>query len=200
MSPLGPWKELEGLDRTDVAGSGSQDAEARIVSGVQAIIAKTLPRDQPSRARVVDVPLILGGVGAALIGGEHVFLRLGLNGRARIINWSMGGTVAGTPHIGTCTVDLLNGGTMGTLASICGGSPPSLASELELFERPPDGWSTDLADPSWLFARVTVVDGVLEEVGVTLRVLVSPVPVTFFVGDGDGSLVVDDNGDPVTSE
>lgn len=125
--------------------------------------------------RVVDVVLVLGAEGTPLTTGMHVFLRMGLNGPATILSWSLGATVGGTPTAGALTVDLRAGATLATTATICGGAPPRLVGTAELVEQLPTvAWTTTLADPSWLMAVVTAVDGTLQVFGLTLRVAVDP--------------------------
>jgi hypothetical protein len=125
--------------------------------------------------RVVDVVFVLGAPGTPLTVGTHVFLRVGLNGPATILSWAMGATVAGAAASGAITVDLLTGASLSSLASICGGAPPAFVSTDEQTEvLPTAAWTVTLPDPSWLMASVTAADGVLEEVGLTLRVSVDP--------------------------
>jgi hypothetical protein len=125
--------------------------------------------------RVVDVVFVLGGPGTPLTVGAHVFFRIGLNGPATILSWAMGATVVGVPTSGAITVDLLAGASLSSLASLCGGAPPALAGTVEQTEvLPTAAWTVALPDPSWLMASVTAADGVLEEVGLTLRVSVDP--------------------------
>jgi hypothetical protein len=124
--------------------------------------------------RVVDVVLVLGARGTPLVIGTHVFLRMGLNGPATILSWSMGATVGGTPTAGSLTVDLRADTSLGGLASICGGAPPNLAGSERTEVLPSATWTPVLPDPTWLMAVVTAADGVLEVVGLTLRVSVDP--------------------------
>lgn len=156
------------------------------------------PVRTPRLMRVVDVPFVLGARGTPLQGGELVFVRLGLNGTATVLNWSMAATIAGRAASGSCTIDVLAGATLGTVSSICGGHPPRLAAQAELDEQPPTNWSSSLNDPIWLEAFVTSVDGVLELVGLTLRLAVGIDPTGNVVTDASGAAVFDNSGNLVT--
>jgi hypothetical protein len=127
---------------------------------------------QAPPVRVVDVPLLMGASGFALVVDDHVFLRLGLNGPAQIVSWSLGATVAGVATASDCVIDVLAGATLATAATICGGNEPELNAQDELVEQPPTGWTTTLVDPSWLMAIVTSVDGTVEVASLTLRMVV----------------------------
>jgi hypothetical protein len=52
--------------------------------------------------RIVNVVFGLGGLGVPLAVGEHREFRLGLNGVATILTWSVVATTAGIAQIGTC--------------------------------------------------------------------------------------------------
>lgn len=120
--------------------------------------------------RVVDVPLLLGAQGVALTASNHVFFRLGLNGQATILTWSLAGTVAGASHTGTVTLDILVGSTVATVASICGTSKPALSAVAELADQvPAASWTVQISDPQWILVKPTAVDGTLEVVSLTLR-------------------------------
>lgn len=127
------------------------------------------------RPRVVDIPVVLGARGSPLTVGTHVFFRLGLNGRASVVTWSLGATVAGIASARSVTLDVRVGTTLATVASICGTGLPALATQAELNDQSPAGWSTTvIADPSTVLITVTAADGVIEVAGLTLRVAVSP--------------------------
>lgn len=124
--------------------------------------------------RVVDVPVVLGARGAALVVGAHVFFRLGLNGKAYIQTWSLGATVAGVASNRSVTLDVQVGSTLATVASICGTNLPALATQSERADQPPTSWTLlTLADPTWVYVATTAVDGMIEVVSLTLRLAVS---------------------------
>lgn len=127
--------------------------------------------------RVVDVPVVLGSRGTPLVVGAHIFFRLGLNGQATVLTWSMGATVAGLASARTVQLDVQVGATLATVTTICGGTftnRPHLTAQSELSDQLPSGWSTvAIADPSWLLVPVISVDGTLEVVSLTLRLGVS---------------------------
>lgn len=125
-----------------------------------------------SSGRIVDVPIVLGAKGTALAVGDHAFLRLGLGGPATIISWSLAGTVGGTATAGTVQLDVLVGTTLAGVASIVSTNPPALSAVSEVHEQAPTLWTTSIADPSWLMAKVTSTGGTLEVVGLTLRLQV----------------------------
>lgn len=145
-----------------------------ILANAQANAAALLGSQQTA-PRVVDVPVVLGGPGAPLTVGAHVFFRLGLNGQATIMTWSLAVTVAGATVSGSVTVDVLVGATMSTLASICSTSLPALVAQAELADRPPGvGWTVTIPDPSWMMVKVTATNGTIEVVSLTLRLSVTP--------------------------
>lgn len=150
--------------------------------------------------RIVDVVLPLGSRDTVLAGGEDQFLRLSLNGHGSILSWSLGGLRGGAPTAGSCTVDVLRGTSLGTLTSVCPSNPPSLTAQTERTEQPPTGWATDLPDPSWIFIRATAVDGVLEQVSLTLKVAVAAAATSLFVADTTGAFFTDDTGAAYTLE
>ncbi len=127
---------------------------------------------QQRHTRVVNVPLVLGARATPLQIGDHVFLRLGLNGAATILTWSIAATVGGVSQVGSCVLDVQAGSTLATTASICGTNRPTLAAAAELNDQPPTDWQVTIPDPSWVLVRVDSADGVLEVVGLTLRVIV----------------------------
>lgn len=161
-------------------------------------IAPAAQQQQTKDLRIVNVPMVVGARGVPLAGGEFVFLRLGLNGPATVLSWSLAATVAGVTFPGSVTVDVLVGLSLGLAASICGGSPPRLAGQSELNDQVPLLWSTSIPDPSSLAMRVTAVDGILEQVGLTLRVSVDTDPLVNVLTDSTGNVVVDNSGVPVT--
>lgn len=124
------------------------------------------------QVRVADVALAVGAPGSPLAVGDNVFLRLGLNGAATVLTFSLAATVAGAARSGTCVLDVLVGSTLAGAVSICGTNRPSLTAQAERPDLLPTSWVTTIPDPSWLLARVVSTDGVLEVVGLTLRVIV----------------------------
>lgn len=125
-------------------------------------------------ARVVDVPMVIGGRGTALATSDHVFYRLGLNGTLTVLTWSLAGTVSGASIAGTITVDILVGSTLATVATICGGNKPTLTAQAERSDQAPaTDWTTSIADPRWIMAKVISTAGALEVVSLTLRCLVT---------------------------
>jgi hypothetical protein len=141
---------------------------------VDKMIRERMPLITVSAAaqRTVDVVFVLGATGVPLVAGDHVFLRLGLNGTATILSWSLAATVAGTPTAGNVEVDVLVGATLAAAVTIVASAPPELTADVELNDQPPTGWTTTIADPSWVLVSVTSVDGTLEVVSLMLRVTV----------------------------
>jgi hypothetical protein len=125
--------------------------------------------------RVVDVPVVLGARGTALVVGAQVFFRLGLNGQANVLTWSLAGTVAGVAAARSVTVDVQTGTTLAAVASICGTNKPALVTQNERADQPPTSWTaTAINDPMWVLVTATAVDGVIEVVSLTLRLGISP--------------------------
>lgn len=148
----------------------------RILNDVQTMIAGAIGEVR-APIRVVDVPVVLGARGTPLTVGAQVFFRLGLNGQATVLTWSLGATVAGVASARTVQLDVLVGATLAAVATICGaaGNRPQLAAQSERSDQPPTGWTTvAVADPSWMLVTVTSADGTIEVAGLTLRVAVSP--------------------------
>jgi hypothetical protein len=128
---------------------------------------------QQTQQRVVDIVFGFGARGTPLDGTEVAFLRLGLNGAATILSWSLAAMIGGIPAAGSVTVDVRAGDSLVTQASITAGTPPRLAAQVELNEQVPVGWSTSLTDPVTLLADVLAVDGVTEQIALTLRVAIA---------------------------
>jgi hypothetical protein len=122
--------------------------------------------------RVVNIPLVIGSRGVALAANDNVYFYLGLNGTLTIVSWSLAGMTSAASVSGTVTIDVLVGTTLATVASICGGSPPALSSQAELVGQLPTGWTTAIADPRWICAKISSVSGGLEEAALTLRCVV----------------------------
>ena len=143
-----------------------------ILGAVQMMINDAVGRiRQPNR--IVDLPFVIGTQGTALTTSQHLFVRLGLNGQATILTWSMAATVAGLPHSGSVTFDIQAGSTLATASSICGMTQPALASVIELNDQTPGtDWTITLSDAEWILVKPTTVDSVLEVVGLTLRLAV----------------------------
>lgn len=132
----------------------------------------TVPASQLTN-RVVDLAFVLGSSGTELAVGDHAFVRVGLDGPAHVMSWSLAATVGGTPTSSSVVVDVLVGATLATAASICGTAEPELTSDVELNDQPPTGWSSVvIPDPSWVKAVVESADGTVEVVGLTLRLQV----------------------------
>lgn len=144
---------------------------AELLGDVQQMINRALGNLR-APARVVDVPLVIGSRGVVLAANDHVFLRLGLNGTATVLTWSLAGTVAGVSSARTCVIDVLTGVTLASVATICGGNRPALTAQAELADQPPTSWGVSIGDPIWLMAKVVSADGTLEEVSLTLRMAV----------------------------
>jgi hypothetical protein len=150
----------------------------RMLEGVYVTVDRMIRERMPlvtvsaAAQRTVDVVFVLGATGVPLVAGDHVFLRLGLNGTATIINWSLAATVAGTPTSGNVQLAVEVGTTLATVASIVASAPPALTADIELNDQPPTTWTTAIADPSYVMVSVTSVDGTLEVVCLTLRVVV----------------------------
>lgn len=147
-----------------------------ILADVQGMILSAIGSIRPP-ARVVDVPIVLGAKGTPLAANTHVFFRLGLNGQATVLTWSVAATVAGVASARTIQLDVQVGATLAAVASICGlaANRPHLTAQSELSDQLPTGWtSVTIADPSWVYVTVVSVDGTLEVVSLTLRVAVSP--------------------------
>lgn len=128
-------------------------------------------------ARVVNIPIVLGAKGAALTAGTNVDFRLGLNGQANVLTWSLSAKVAGAPSARTAQLDVQVGATLATVGSICGlaANRPQLAAQIERNDQLPTGWTTvTIADPSTILVTVISADGTVEVVSLTLRVAVSP--------------------------
>jgi hypothetical protein len=127
--------------------------------------------------RVVNIPVVLGARGSALAAGAEIHFRLGLNGQATVLTWSLGATVAGVASARTVQLDVQVGATLAAVASICGAAAnrPQLATQAERSDQLPSGWSSvTINDPSWLLVTVVSVDGTIEIASLTLRVAVSP--------------------------
>jgi hypothetical protein len=73
-----------------------------------------------------------------------------------------------------------------------------LTAQVERNDQVPVGWSTSLTDPVTLLADVLAVDGVTEQIALTLRVAIGVDPLANVVTDQNGDVVVDQNGDVVT--
>lgn len=145
-----------------------------LLADVRSMIAAALGDARPP-ARIVDVPVVLGVRGTALAAGAHVFLRLGLNGQATVLTWSLAASVAGVSHSATVAVDVQTGTTLAGVATICSSGRPSLSAQAERSDIVPSGWSTvAIADPSWVYFSVLSPDGTVEVVSLTLRLAVSP--------------------------
>lgn len=149
-------------------------------------------------SRIVDVVFGFGTRGVPLDGTEVVFLRLGLNGAATVLSWSLGALTGGIPAPATCIVDVQAGETLASVASICGSGQPRLTAQVELNEQLPLGWSATLPDPVTVLAAVLIVDGVTEQLALSLRVAIGVDPLADVVIDTTGDVVVDQNGDVVT--
>lgn len=119
--------------------------------------------------RVVDVAFVIGARGTALAANDHAFLRLGLNGVATIVSWSLAGTISGASASGTITVDVLTGQFFSGLSSICASNRPALTAQTERTDQNPTGWTTTIQDGQWVMAKVFSTGGTLEVVGLTLR-------------------------------
>lgn len=120
--------------------------------------------------RVVDVVLIPIPNGSVLAVGDQVFFRLGLNGAATIIAWSMAGMVGGASAAGTITLDILVGATLATVTTICGTHKPALTAQAERADQAPaTDWTVQIPDPRWIVAKVTSTGGTLQAVSLTLR-------------------------------
>jgi hypothetical protein len=161
-------------------------------------VPRGLQAQQTAQTRIVDVVFGFGARGAPLDGTEVGFLRLGLNGPATILSWSLAAMIGGIPAAGSVTVDVRAGGSLVTQSSITAGSPPQLTAQVERNDQVPVGWSTSLADPVTLLADVLAVDGVTEQIALTLRVAIGVDPLANVVTDQNGDVVVDQNGDVVT--
>ena len=123
--------------------------------------------------RVVNLAFLLGTPGTPLAVGDYAFVRLGLNGPAEVLSWSMAALVGDTPTASDVVVDVLTGATLATLSSITGTAEPELTADIELTEQPITGWGTTaIVDPSWVQAIVESADGTVEVVGLTLRLRV----------------------------
>lgn len=160
-------------------------------------VPRPVEEQQTAQQRVVDIAFMLGSTGAPLDGTEIAAVRLGLNGSASVISWSMCAQITRSSASASCTVDILAGPTMTSLASICAGAPPTLTSQSERDDVVPLLWSS-IPDPSWLVAVTTSIDGLVETVAVTLRVSIGSDPFASVVTDQSGDVVTDNNGDPVT--
>lgn len=160
-----------------------------------------VPRSQQSQTatlRIVDIVFGFGTRGVPLDGTEVAFLRLGLNGPVTILSWSLAAMIGGIPSAGSVTVDVRAGLSLATQASITVGAPPQLVAQIELNEQVPLGWSTSLADPVTLLSDVLAVDGITEQIALTLRCSVGTDSLADVVTDENGDVVVDQNGDVVT--
>jgi len=125
-------------------------------------------------SRVVDVALLLGSSGSPLATTDAAFLRLGLGGTATVVSWSLAGLVSAVSTAGSVTLDVGFGSSMSSINSITGTGPPRLSSQFERTDVTPTGWTTLLIpDQRWLYVRPSFVDGVLQMVGLTLRVVVA---------------------------
>jgi hypothetical protein len=144
--------------------------------------------------RVVNVPIVVGVSGTPVAIGDHVFVRLGLNGAATIRQFSIAATVAGAAHSGSCRLDVRAGSSLASVSSICGSNFPNLSSQAELSDQSPTGWVTTIADAAWLYVVVTSTDGVLEVVGLTLRMVIDADVGVAIVGTGAGDVLVDGAG------
>lgn len=161
-------------------------------------IAPAAQQQQARESRVVNVPFVFGVPATPAVAGAHLPIRLGLNGPATVVSWSLAATIGGVVSGGSCTVDVRAGLFLGTAASICGGSPPSLAGVGEVDDFVPVGWTPSISDPVWLVASLTSVDGLLEVIALTLRLSVATDPLVSIVGDSAGDVVVDNSGNPLT--
>jgi hypothetical protein len=160
-------------------------------------VPRPVQGQQTAQQRVVDIAFMLGGTGVPLDGTEMSVVRLGLNGSATVISWSMCAQIARSSAFASCAVDILAGPTMTSVASICAGAPPTLTNQSELDDVVPLLWSS-IPDPSWLVAATTSIDGLTETIAVTLRVSIASDPFASVVTDQNGDVVTDNNGDPVT--
>lgn len=125
-------------------------------------------------SRVVDVALLLGSSGSPLATTDAAFLRLGLGGTATVVSWSLAGLVSAVSTAGSVTLDVGFGSSISSINSMTGTGPPRLSSQFERTDVTPTGWTTLLIpDQRWLYVRPSTVDGVLQMVGLTLRVAVA---------------------------
>ncbi len=148
--------------------------------------------------RIVDVVFGLGGYGTPLLAGDHREFRLGLNGVATVLTWSLLATTAGIAQIGACSLDVLAGPTMASAISICAGNKPSLSGASEIDDQIPVQWTTSLADPITVVAQVVSTDGIIETVTLTLRVSVGGDSPVQPVNDNTSAPVTDNSGALVT--
>lgn len=149
---------------------------AGILADVHEITARAIGSIH-APVRVVDIPIVLGARGSVLVVGTHVFLRLGLNGAAAVLTWSLGATVAGVASARSVQIDVQVGPTLLGLATMCGvaANRPQLIAQSERVDVVPTTWtSLAIPDPSWIYVTVMSVDGVIEVAGLTLRLAVSP--------------------------
>jgi hypothetical protein len=177
-----------------------QRFRSRLLSDAEAIMARRMGDLAPG-VRIVDLVLPLGSRGAPLDGTEQTpAIRLGLNGTATILTWSLNSLIAGVPAAGSVTLDVLAGPSLATAASICGSNRPSLAAQVERNDQGPTSWSPTLLDPSTIMAVARAVDGVIEVATLTLRLAVGGAPASAFIVGDDSALITDDTGAPLEME
>jgi hypothetical protein len=144
--------------------------------GVPTPVPTPAPTPTPTATpttRVVNIAFDLGVDDTPIATGTHLTFRLGLNGTARVLSWSLAGLIAGASTSGTAAVDVKVGTTVSGVTSICGGDEPELTSDTELTEQAVTGnWSPAIPDPRWVQARVISTSGTLERLLLTLRAIV----------------------------
>lgn len=138
---MGGVSELERIIRF-LYDSVAQLKQASVITG---------QAGQVGQALVVAENFVFGGPGGNVIqAGRYGGLRW--KGTGTILGWTLYGDANGS-----VVVDILKAtyATYPTVASICGGTPPSISVAFKNQNLAPTGWATSLVDGDWLEFQVS---------------------------------------------